>query len=287
MGKIIYLKEPFQVVTTWSPYILDVYNQPGYTNYFYKNGYDVAIDTLLEMMALFFNHPYRIKHISEIDIKRIKPSRVINLDMSYESKPKQSVLKSYYEFAEIKDGLYRNSKLFVNKNSNKWMFEKYVVFHIDDTGMPHRNIYGINWALVEDYFKSNGYLVIQAGNRNNQNIGIHMHTQSKHLLMYLIAGAEVVIGIDSGITQMAVALGIPSLIFTGSVNLNFRYNDFSKIEVIKNKCVKDEFEYCYHNKNSTVTGIECVFDKDFPPCTKFNELQVILGFQKLLNKIKL
>jgi len=39
MGKIIYLKEPFQVVTTWSPYILDVYNQPGYTNYFYKNGY--------------------------------------------------------------------------------------------------------------------------------------------------------------------------------------------------------------------------------------------------------
>ena len=24
---------------TWTPYIVDVYNQPGYSNYFYQNGY--------------------------------------------------------------------------------------------------------------------------------------------------------------------------------------------------------------------------------------------------------
>ena len=38
---LIYLKkykiESFSV--TWTPYIKDVYNQPGYSNYFYKNGY--------------------------------------------------------------------------------------------------------------------------------------------------------------------------------------------------------------------------------------------------------
>ena len=31
-------KEHFYV-TTWTPYIVDYYNQPGFTNYFYKNGY--------------------------------------------------------------------------------------------------------------------------------------------------------------------------------------------------------------------------------------------------------
>ena len=38
---LIYVKkyniESFSV--TWTPYIVDVYNQPGYSNYFYENGY--------------------------------------------------------------------------------------------------------------------------------------------------------------------------------------------------------------------------------------------------------
>jgi hypothetical protein len=27
------------MVSTWTPYYVDYYNQPGYTNYFYNNGY--------------------------------------------------------------------------------------------------------------------------------------------------------------------------------------------------------------------------------------------------------
>ena len=26
-------------VSTWTPYYVDIYNQPGYTNYLYRNGY--------------------------------------------------------------------------------------------------------------------------------------------------------------------------------------------------------------------------------------------------------
>ena len=28
-----------QMISTWTPYYVDIYNQPGYTNYFYRNGY--------------------------------------------------------------------------------------------------------------------------------------------------------------------------------------------------------------------------------------------------------
>ena len=37
VNKII-LTENF-LVTTWTPYIVDYNNQPGYSNYFYNNGY--------------------------------------------------------------------------------------------------------------------------------------------------------------------------------------------------------------------------------------------------------
>ena len=30
---------PSYPITTWTPYYVDIYNQPGYTNYFYNNGY--------------------------------------------------------------------------------------------------------------------------------------------------------------------------------------------------------------------------------------------------------
>ena len=35
---IILSKEHFYI-STWTPYVLDLANQPGYTNYFYNNGY--------------------------------------------------------------------------------------------------------------------------------------------------------------------------------------------------------------------------------------------------------
>ena len=28
-----------RIVTTWTPYVMDCYNQPCYSNYFYGNGY--------------------------------------------------------------------------------------------------------------------------------------------------------------------------------------------------------------------------------------------------------
>ena len=38
VNKII-IVENFYPITTWTPYIIDKEYQPGYSNYFYKNGY--------------------------------------------------------------------------------------------------------------------------------------------------------------------------------------------------------------------------------------------------------
>jgi len=42
MGFLIYYTRKQQIENfniTWTPYIIDQYNQPGYSNYFYHNNY--------------------------------------------------------------------------------------------------------------------------------------------------------------------------------------------------------------------------------------------------------
>lgn len=249
--------------------------------YYHEKGYQVVLDTLPEMMAMFFNHPYRIKHISEMNPK-IKPIKVINLDMAYESKPKQNVLKTYYEFAGIEDGVLRNSRLYVNQMPGQELFKKCIVFHNSETGMPHRNTYGVNWQFVDNYYRRLGYTCIQVS--GGEPVGTFFNAETKQMLMFLLAGSKAVVGIDSGVAQLAVALGIPTAIMTGSVDLRLRYNNFDKIEVIRGICPSGE-RFCYHESESSTVGKKCEFNEALPPCAQHSEWGVINAVNKLL-KIK-
>lgn len=256
--------------------------------YYYEKGYQVYLDTMVSNMEIFFNHRYQIKHISEKNEKVI-PEKTINLDKSYELFPKKNVLEAYFKISGLnlkQTKYYRNSILSVNKNANRWFFEKYIVFHLDDTNLPHRNIYGINWKEAEEYFIGLGYNIIQVGMNPMYKIGLHFNTESKAMLMYLLAGADFVIGIDSGITQLSVALGIKTIIFTGSVNLKLRYQKFDNIEVVKTKCPKEEYEYCYHNTELSEIGTICKIDGWRPPCVNFKLNQLKDAFNKI-NTLKM
>lgn len=250
--------------------------------HYHDKGYQVVLDCVPEIMNIFYNHPFRIKHISEMN-KDIVPDKVIELNMSYESKPKQRVLETYYEFAGIKDGLIRNSRLYVNQSPEQRLFKKFIVFHIDQTGMAYRDARGVNWGFVGWHFTRLGYTCIQVGKGSHETIGTYFYTETKELLMYLLKGADAVCAIDSGIAQLAVALERPTAIFFGNVNPQLRYVNFSNIEVIKNACPKPELEYCYHNQESSVTGTKCAINEERPPCTNnFTEWQVIGALNKLL-----
>ena len=252
-------------------------------SYYNSKGYQVVLDTMPEFMPIFSWNPYPIKHISKVNLKII-PEKVINLDMSYESKPQQRVLESYYEFAGITDGKIRNSRLNVIQSPSQRLFNNYIVLHIDDTTMPHRNQYGINWDFVVKYFNSLGYFVVQIGKRISEIVAPYFNAETKEMLLFLLNGAELVIGIDSGITQISVALNVPTVIFFGSVDPKLRYVDFSKIEVIQSECPQKELKNCYHKKAGSVTGVECEINKDQPPCTQYHEWQVIKAANKLLKK---
>jgi len=248
--------------------------------YYHDQGYQVVLDTQQQFMSLFFQHPFKVKHLSEMNPK-IKPIKEIDLNFAYELKPQIPVLKAYCEKAGI-DMPLRNSRLNINITPESKLFNKCVLIHADSTGIPHRDVNDLDWDIIVKYLQLKGYLVFQCGKRTHKQIAPNIHTETLEMLMYVVQGADLVIGLDSGICQIAVALGVPTVIMAGSVDLRLRYNDFTKIQAIQGKCPSKEHEFCYHKSIGSTTGAECVYNRYLPPCTFFDKHDIINAIKELI-----
>ena len=250
--------------------------------YYHNKGYRVVLDTLPQFMELFANHYYPVIHVSQMNPK-IKPKRVINFDLAYEITPKKLALKSYIDVTG-EDIPLRNSRLKNRVGTDSKFFDRYILIHVDETGMPYRNAHGINWAFVVQYFQRLNFSVYQIGKRMKDSVAPYFNTVNIETLMFMVGEADAVIGIDSGVTQISVALGTPTAIFFGSVNPAYRYANFDRIQVIHTPCITEEDEWCYHSQNGNTTGVKCKYNEHTPPCSRYTEFQVIDAVNKLLNK---
>lgn len=252
---------------------------------FHEMGCQVVLDIPIYFMELFDQQEYPVKHISQFDHGRI-PYYYVNLDFAYEKKPNQLHLKSYFEECQITGDLV-NPKLslgFDPKADANKIFKKYVVVHNPIRNEPHRNILEFDWVQLAAIFWDMGYEMVQIGVEEKKEIipaAIQMNTPSISLLKWVLSGADYFIGVDSGPANIAVALGIPSIIFSGSVDLRNIYADLSDICWVNsheyNICPAEN-KYCWHHEIST-NGKDCVISKEKPPCSIFDT-------NKTIDKIK-
>jgi ADP-heptose:LPS heptosyltransferase len=259
----------------------DVIMMEPVMDHFYKLGYRVVLDTQGHYYDLFAQHFYHVEYLGFIN-EDTTNWRTVNLDMAYEVLPKELVLKSYYKTCGIENGEIRNSRLNFRLNENKKeakMFDKYVVIHTDDTEMPHRNVHDVDWEEVAEFIEQQGYVVLRVGVGNGRG-GIKINTFSQNMLGYIVGNADYFIGLDSGIAQIAVATGVKSMIFFGSVNPVLRYPDMSNISVMQRHCPANAAG-CYHSVVS-VKGTDCVVDVNTPPCIKWDTEEVISSVVKFL-----
>lgn len=282
-----YFYPPFQktIVIRRNASLGDVLAVEPVLEYFYNKGYRVVLDTLPQFYQLFSQHYFPILPKPNLD-RRI-PYKEYNLDMSYESKPKQLHLKTYFEFCEVKDYVLRNQKLSLHFNpkiENK-LFKKYACIHIDKR-QPHRNIYGIDWKQVVEFLNKNGYTVLQLGRGEHEIIegAIEMNTPTESFLMWVIGGSDLFVGIDSGIANIAVGFNVPSVIFSGSVDLRFIYADLSNILWLHNHDKKPcDKAFCWHEEVGCI-GSDCYVNLDRPPCSHFDTDNTIFEINKFINK---
>ena len=249
-------------------------------HYFHEQGYNVVIDTQEQFEKVFFQHYFQVWSMRYVNPKL--KCRVIDLNMAYEISPDKPVLQSYYEMAGIKGVALRNSILSVSAGNNQKLFDKYVLIHIDKTGMEYRDSFGVNWSAVVNHLQEQGYKVFQIGRRLvGKEIAPYLNTMNLEFMMFIMKGADLFVGHDSGCAQVAVGFNIPSAIFFGSVDSRLRYNNFDRISVIQSACPSEKDKHCYHRQVDTV-GKDCVYDKEMPPCTQYSATQVINAIKPLI-----
>lgn len=252
--------------------------------HFHKKGYKVVLDTLSQFNLIFIHHHYKIYRPQEIDNRVWENAEYesYNLDMSYESKPSESRLKTYYEFCGVHDGELKNPKLSLPFNLDKKtkLFQKYCIIHLENKEQRARNVRGIDWNWVVAELKMKGYFVVQVGMDDSVTINgaTKIKTLSENFLCYVIGGADLFIGIDSGPAHIASGFNVPSIIFFGNVNPKVAYPDLSNKYVITNHeketpiCDKP---YCWHSVVGGTTGAKCYIDSDNPPCSIYKTEELV------------
>lgn len=272
----------------------DVIRTEPVLRYFNDNGYIVVLDTLVGFQMLFTNHYFKVYKLDEIPDRLLKNARFINLDMSYENQPQKPHLISYFEFAGIEEKDYKpyltNPKLYLGfeiNNTNK-IFKKYAVIHIEDRAQASRNIRGIDWAKVAKFLNKMGYNVIQLGKNLVEIEGVlNMNTVNENILSYVVASADLFIGIDSGISHIASGFEVPSIIFFGNVDPDIIHIDNKNKYYITNHRKENpicEKPYCWHSVVGCV-GTPCYIDNLNPPCSMFDTSKLINTIE-LLNAIQ-
>lgn len=258
--------------------------------YFHDKGYRVVLDTLPQFHLLFLNHYFKVHRLDQIDQRLLETAKVVNLNMAYESNPKELHLKSYFEFAGVPEEEYLlylvTPKLSVGFPLTKEtkLFEKYCVIHVDNRPQAGRNIYGVDWVVIVEYLKNLGYTVIQLGKDDTAVIpnATRLNCTNENFLCYATGGADLFIGIDSGISHIAAAFNVPCVILFGSVDPNVIHPNFDNKVIIHNHDKKVcDIPFCWGSVIGT-EGVKCYIDDKKPPCTQFKSTQVLQAIDKIL-----
>lgn len=278
--------------------------------YFHDKGYRVVLKTLPQFYNLFYSHEFKVYHPDEVDQKILASATEIDLDMSYESTPEQLHLLSYYQMAGIEDGEIKNPKLFTGydyKNPDFKLFRKYCVVHNDIRSQPGRNIYGVDWEEVVAYLADLGFTIIQIGQGKHDVIkgATEMRNMNEPMLMRLIGGADLMICVDSGPFNIALAMDTPAIVFFGNVHPDYIIPDRKNVVVIQNHNAEKPICRLPHCWSSTIStegvecveimgqttmtvkmfqGAECQEPDPIPPCVNFKTEQVTAAIDQILSR---
>jgi len=270
----------------------DVIQVEPLLQYFHDKGYRVVLDTMPQFLLLFISHYFPVYSLAGLDQRILDGARVINLDMSYESQPEKLHLQTYFEYAGVPEEEYKpylknpTLSLGFNLDGATKIFKKYVVFHTDNRAQGGRRIHGVDWQAVVRHVTEMGYTAIQVGRDDTAIIknAIQVNCTNENFLSYVVGGADMMVGIDSGISHIASAFKVPSVICFGSVDPKVIHADLSDKIIIHNHdegvCDKP---FCWGSTVGT-EGVKCYIDEQLPPCSIFKTSQILEAITKLHDK---
>lgn len=201
----------------------------------------------------------------------------------YEAFPKMHFLNAYQNyFGEKLTREYPKLYLSEIEKSKTLISGKYVVLHLSASlNLNFRKVYGVNWNNIVAFFSGLNMKTIIVGHQEAAIDGAEVFNGSIRELMQVIKDASLFIGIDSGPSHIAASLRIPSLVFFGSVNPEYRhFKELFNGKFLQQYC---EYAFCYHEVIGGA-GQTCklVGDGGVPKCCIHSDEIVLEAVKKIL-----
>ena len=212
----------------------------------------------------------------------------IDLDHAYEDNPKMHFLSAYQQAAG-QPVTHEYPRLHLDAGEKDFrpagVTDRYAVLHLETmTDQNYRKVYGVDWETVVSTLTVASYMVLLIGKEPLPIPGARIVKTNIREMISLINGATLFIGIDSGPSHLAAALGIPALIFFGAVNPDFRHFRY----LFKGLACSNHVNTpgWYHEANDR-TGWSCrlVGDAGIPKCALFSTENVLNSLDLLLNNV--
>lgn len=191
-----------------------------------------------------------------------------DLDKSYETNRNKFIVKAYFDKCGINSENFSIEELIPKFYVNTYdINSSYCVIHLPFKNTHlYRNLY-TNFDLI-NYVKS-----------KIMTIEITNHLLFSYLCS-IIKNAKFFIGMDSSIAHIAQSYNIPSLIFMGNVNPEYRFIRSNQI-FMYSYC---ENQFCFHNFEPEPPLPRCCDNNiyDIPKCCFIDSSSIINNIEKLL-----
>ena len=234
---------------------------------------------------VFFKSKLKFYELLLIEIERRLKIQFysVNLEESYEKNANMHILNAY----QIKAGISLTREYPVLHLSDEEIHErifksKYVLLHLESfSDKKYRNIFGVKWEVIIEYLNSKGFEVVQVGLTSDHITGVHKVKTNLRELISICFHSSYFIGLDSGPSHLAASLGIPSMIFFGAINPEYRHFP----EIFNGVLVKKNCEF--DNNQSLVINsryLDCKFsnNQNTASCSYYSTEEVKLKINDLL-----
>ena len=258
------------------------------------------VTVITKYNELFLNYPLP-NVVFRSDLKRWEKALVwidmqlgtrlfsINLDGAHEKDPHRHFLNTFQMKAGVPimreyPHLYLSD---MEKNADPGVSGPFVVLHLESfADMNYRKVYGVDWAEVAAYLRGKGYTVLQLGKEPAPIEGVIHRQTTVREMMALLNKASFFIGLDSGPSHVATALGVPSILFFGAVNPHYRhFTDLMKGFIMQGNCV---YAGCFHETDDPLSVVCRLVGKEgIPVCSLHTTASVEASIDKLIRQYNL
>jgi hypothetical protein len=203
--------------------------------------------------------------------------------LRFEERPKMHILEGFCQASNIEDMELSYPQLHLSPSEKIRKISKdYCILHLDQfkSQLNFRNVYGINWEEVVHDLRARGLEPIQISKTGKSLVTNWLPTRDFREVMSLIYHCKLFIGLDSGPSHIAASFRIPSVIFFGSVNPEYRHLDRVNKVFLQSPC---PFAHCYHElPNSFGQPCRLVKKGEKPPCCIQDTAHVLEAIRVLL-----